>query len=66
MTDPVTVTVRPPQRGWHAPGTDTDQLVQVDLTTGPCARCHRPCCRYGRWGAPLCHDCRDEKETRSP
>ena len=25
--------------------------------TGPCARCHRPCNRYGDGGHPLCGDC---------
>ena len=24
---------------------------------GPCARCHRPCRRYGPRGRPLCDDC---------
>lgn len=31
--------------------------------SGPCARCHRPCCRYGPHGHPWCPACRQRSAT---
>lgn len=31
----------------------------ISTKTGPCARCRRPCCRYGEHGQPLCASCQD-------
>jgi hypothetical protein len=39
------------------PDTCTELTVDVDSTTGACARCQQPCERYGDHGAPLCGDC---------
>jgi hypothetical protein len=35
-----------------------DVIAVADTTTGPCARCHQPCRRYGPLGSPLCQACR--------
>ncbi|MEU9233468.1 hypothetical protein [Streptomyces subrutilus] len=33
--------------------------------TGPCARCHQPCWRYGAGGSPLCERCKAAREHHS-
>lgn len=41
--------------GWQV---TADGRPELGNRVGPCARCRRPCVRYGPTGQPLCLGCR--------
>lgn len=41
-----------------------DWLAPGDPARGPCARCRRPCRRYGEGASPLCSSCRRARESQ--
>ncbi|GAA1604702.1 hypothetical protein GCM10009731_65550 [Streptomyces globosus] len=41
-----------------------EPLTWPSSQTGPCARCHQSCRRYGHGGNPLCERCKAEVRAR--
>lgn len=58
MTSP-TPPAEQPQAGGHRP-----VVTLAPSQTGPCAKCHQPCARYGAPANPLCPACKAARQAQ--
>ncbi len=47
-----------------APTTRPQVATWSPSQTGPCARCHQPCARYGAPANPLCLSCKQARQEQ--